>query len=214
MIIQKGDLSIEYDIVIKKIKHAYFHFKDDKILVSKNKYITNEKIAAYILAHFDKFYLRLNQPKKIPTYFGLDLPIKTEIADQFNYTITDTITIYHKAEISSEKAIDQFYKLVLLIKLKTLEPWLVEALKPIGLKPLPTKIKKLKTKYGSCHTKKHEITLNAFLAKLDIIYLKYVLLHEYAHILVPNHQKPFYQVLDKLMPGHKDIQRALKKHHL
>lgn len=214
MIIKKGDLEIRYEIIVKPIKHAYFHFKDDHILVTKHKRISNEHIESYLLTHFDKFYQRLNQQKKIPTYFGLDLKIHTVLSDRFHYTISDDITIYHKETMSLDKAIDTFYKKELENKLKALEPWLMDALKPIGLSPLPTKIKKLKTKYGSCHTRKHEITLNLFLAKLDVIYLKYVLLHEYAHIIVPNHQKPFYQVLDKLMPGHKDIQKALKKHHL
>ena len=107
-----------------------------------------------------------------------------------------------------------FYQQELMRKVDSLKGWLTESLKPVGLSPLPTKVKWLKSKYGSCHIRKHEITLNAFLAKLDVVYLKYVLLHEYAHIIVPNHQKPFYEVLDKLMPEHKSIQKALKKHHI
>lgn len=214
MIVKKGDLIIQYEVVIKKIKHTYFHFKQDKIIVSKNKYISNEKIEAYLLSHFDRFYSRLSKQVNLPTYFGEHLDIKMVNHPKFHYEIGNEIIIYHPESMSNEQAVNAFYKQELTKKVESLKPWLEEKLQPLGLTCLPTKIKKLKTKYGSCHTKKLEITLNQFLAKLDLIYLKYVLLHEYAHVLVPNHQKPFYEVLDKLMPGHKDIQKALKKHHL
>ena len=43
------------------------------------------------------------------------------------------------------------------------------------------------------------------------IYLEYVLYHEYAHKIVFNHSKDFYDILDSWMTGHKNIQKALKK---
>lgn len=213
MIINKGDLQIEYVVVEKTIKHAYFHFKGKTLVVSKNKRISMASIEAYILTHFDKFYKKLNQKIMIPTYFGKELTINFLQSSDFTYVVHDEITIYHK-EHEKEASLKLFYQQELMRKVDSLKGWLTETLKPVGLSPLPTKVKWLKSKYGSCHIRKHEITLNAFLAKLDVIYLKYVLLHEYAHIIVPNHQKPFYDVLDKLMPEHKSIQKALKKHHL
>ena len=81
----------------------------------------------------------------------------------------------------------------------------------LGLSPLPIKLKNLKSKFGSYHIRKREITLNIFLSTLDPIYLEYVLYHEYAHVIEFNHSKAFYHVLDQLMPNHHVYQKDLKK---
>jgi predicted metal-dependent hydrolase len=146
--------------------------------------------------------------------FSKNYPLNIVVGASFSYEISDTITLYLMKETDIEKAIQTLYGYELKKALDGLTPWLIESLKPFHLHPLPTKIKYLKSKFGSCHTRKKEITMNAYLAKLDLIYTKYVLLHEYAHLLVPNHQKPFYDVLDLMMPGHRSIQKALRKHHI
>ena len=86
-----------------------------------------------------------------------------------------------------------------------------EVIGTVGLSLLPTKIKYLRSKFGSYHKKNHEITLNSFLARLNPIYLEYVIYHEYAHVLIFNHSKDFYNLLDKLMPYHRLYQKDLKK---
>ena len=80
-----------------------------------------------------------------------------------------------------------------------------------GLSILPVKLKYLKSKFGSYHRKNNEITLNTFLARLDKIFLVYVIYHEYAHALVFNHSKDFYHLLSEFMPNHKVYQKDLKK---
>ena len=51
-----------------------------------------------------------------------------------------------------------------------------------------------------------------FLAKVDPIYLYYVLLHEYCHLIEANHSSAFYKLLDVLMENHKVIQKDLRKY--
>ena len=96
MIVTKGDLQIEYVVVEKTIKHAYFHFKGKTLVVSKNKRISTVSIETYILTHFDKFYKKLNQKTTIPTYFGKELTINFLQSSDFTYVVHDEITIYHK----------------------------------------------------------------------------------------------------------------------
>ena len=80
-----------------------------------------------------------------------------------------------------------------------------------GLKPCPFKLKYLKSKFGSYHRKNKEITLNTFLARLNPIYLEYVIYHEYAHAIVFNHSKDFYNLLSEFMPNHRVYQKDLKR---
>ncbi|MDX9807204.1 MAG: DUF45 domain-containing protein [Acholeplasma sp.] len=217
MKIEKSGKTLEYVVIHKAIKHAYFRVKDCQIVVTKGPRIPLQVIEKRLWDNFDQFH-ELTQ-KQTKTYdelslFGKNYPLKIIIGAPFAYEISTTITLHLMKESDIEKAIQTLYGYELKKALDGLTPWLIDALKPFHLHPLPTKIKYLKSKFGSCHTRKKEITMNAYLAKLDLIYTKYVLLHEYAHLLVPNHQKPFYDVLDLMMPGHRAIQKALRKHHI
>jgi len=40
--------------------------------------------------------------------------------------------------------------------------------------------------------------------------LDYVLLHEYAHLLVPNHSKKFYDLVGSFMPDYRESIRLLR----
>lgn len=217
MKIEKNGKILEYLIIPKPIKNAYFRVKNHQIVVTKGPRIPLNVIEQRLWEQFDHFHSLTQKTAKNDetlTLWGQTYPLTVVINKPFSYSITETVTLEIQDINQLEQAIQTLYAYELKTKLDELKPWLTEALKPFHLATLPTKIKYLKSKYGSCHTKKREITMNAFLAKLDIVYTKYVLLHEYAHLLVPNHQKPFYDVLDLMMPGHRTIQKALRKHHI
>ena len=217
MKIEKQGKTLEYIIIPKKIKNAYFRVKGHQIVVTKGPRIPLQVIEKRLWENFDQFHSLTE--KQTETYdslviFGQEYPLEIIEGHPFSYQITDRVTLFIPDQKWMIKAIQTLYGHELKRCLDTLNPWLIESLKRVHLEPLPTKIKYLKSKFGSCHTKHKEITMNAYLAKLDVVYTKYVLLHEYAHLLVPNHQKPFYDVLDLLMPGHRAIQKALRKHHI
>jgi predicted metal-dependent hydrolase len=66
-------------------------------------------------------------------------------------------------------------------------------------------IKKLRGKWGFCHTRNHDICLNVELIKKDIKFIEYVVLHELCHILVPDHGPNFKNLLNTHMPDWKKI---------
>lgn len=217
MIIEKDGKFINYVIIPKQIKNAYFRVKNHQIVVTKGPKIPLQVVEKRLLELFDHFYALIEKNQKIEdghTLFGQKYEVEWVEGFPFKYEVSDKIRIWLPHLSDQSRALQTLYGYELKKHLDGLTPWLIEALEPFNLKPLPTKIKYLKSKYGSCHTRKKEITMNAYLAKLDPIYTKYVLLHEYAHLIVPNHQKPFYDVLDRMMPGHKAIQKALRKHHI
>ena len=55
------------------------------------------------------------------------------------------------------------------------------------------------------------VRVNIVLAKAEINYLYYVIMHEYAHTKVFNHSKDFYNLLEKLMPNYKYYDKNIKK---
>ena len=62
------------------------------------------------------------------------------------------------------------------------------------------KIRKMKTRWGSC-TAKNSINLNSWLMMLPDHLVDYVILHELVHTIHRDHSKKFWKALDKITAG-------------
>ena len=69
--------------------------------------------------------------------------------------------------------------------------------------------KYMKTRWGTCNTKAKRIWLNVQLAKYPIECLQYVILHEIAHLAVPDHGPRFAAIMDRYMPTWRSIRKKL-----
>ena len=72
-------------------------------------------------------------------------------------------------------------------------------------------IQRMKTKWGSSNPLKRTVRLNLELVKYSPDCLDYVVLHEVAHFVVPNHNERFRAVLDANMPGWRTIRDRLNE---
>jgi len=70
-------------------------------------------------------------------------------------------------------------------------------------------IQKMRTKWGSSNPSKQSIRLNLDLARFEPDCLRYVILHEIAHFLVPNHNEQFLSILHRYMPEWRTIRAKL-----
>ncbi len=206
----KNNKTLLYHIEIKRIKHTYLKIKQGYVLVTTNKRMVRI-VESFIDKQFDKLYDNISKQIK-PDNKSIQLSGKTYAyvfeKGSFHYEINDTSVIaYGKDSEQTKKAI---YLNEIKRMMATIHQEVLEVVKPYHFSQVPIKYKYLKSKFGSYHKKHHEITLNTILATLEPIYLKYVLFHEYAHTKVFNHSPQFYQCLDRLMPGHKTIQKRLK----
>ena len=86
-------------------------------------------------------------------------------------------------------------------RLKTSIPRLIAAWEPfLGVKVKEWRIRKMKTRWGSCSFRKGRIWLNLELAKKPVHCLEYVVVHEMAHLIEPSHNRRFWGILDRHMP--------------
>jgi len=210
--IKKDERLLPYEIVIKKNKHTYFRIKDGYVLVTTNKKMKH-LVKSYLLDHFDSLYKKVERIKVNIDENMLMLNGQTFLLEfyegLFRYTkLRDKIIVYGKDLESAKKKI---YLQEVKQMMVDIHPKVLKVIKNKGLTELPIIYKYLKSKFGSYHRKHDEITINTVLACYEPIYLEYVLFHEYAHKLVFNHSKDFYDILDTWMPGHKNIQKTLKK---
>lgn len=78
-----------------------------------------------------------------------------------------------------------------------------------GINKPAIQVRKMKTLWGSCSRKHNKINLNYYLYKATPPCIDYVVLHELAHFLYPNHNKDFYDFLTVHMPDWKERKRIL-----
>jgi len=73
-------------------------------------------------------------------------------------------------------------------------------------------IRKMKTRWGVCNIKTKRVTLNFELIKKDIKYLDYVIVHELSHLIVSNHQKEFWSLVEEIIPNYKELRKEMRNY--
>jgi predicted metal-dependent hydrolase len=110
-----------------------------------------------------------------------------------------------------QKLLDRWYRGVLKEAASRLVPlWAAR----IGVSVQRIYYRKMKSHWGSCNYTKQTIRLNTELAKRSPQCLEYVILHELVHILEPSHNRNFYRLMDKHLPGWKTVRRQMNRGEL
>lgn len=178
---------------IKKsnIKHTYLRvISQNKLQIKSNIFFTKndainliEKKQNWILKHINNH--KLNHLNRSQFYY---LGKKYDKKD-FNI---DEIDFFYKNEAKSIiLPIVEQYKKIMNVDLNKIS------------------FRKNKTRWGSCSSK-NNISLNTNLVKLPIELIKYVVVHELAHIRHKHHKKQFWDECEKYMPDSKFLDKQLK----
>lgn len=70
----------------------------------------------------------------------------------------------------------------------------------IGVQVTEIRIKRMKTRWGTCNSEARRIWLNLELVKKPICCLEYILVHEMVHFLERHHNERFRELMDGAMP--------------
>jgi predicted metal-dependent hydrolase len=86
-------------------------------------------------------------------------------------------------------------------RLREQVPALIEKWQPrVGLTVAEVRIRRMKTRWGSCNASARRIWLNLELAKKPEASVEYILVHEMVHFLERHHNERFRELMDSLMP--------------
>ena len=80
----------------------------------------------------------------------------------------------------------------------------------MGLKPKAVKINGAKTRWGSC-SGKGNLNFSWYLVMAKEETIRYVVVHELAHLLEMNHSENFWKIVAQVLPDYKQEQEKLKK---
>ncbi|RAP38909.1 hypothetical protein DID80_01590 [Candidatus Marinamargulisbacteria bacterium SCGC AAA071-K20] len=79
----------------------------------------------------------------------------------------------------------------------------------IKAKPDNVKVKKLKSRWGSCSSN-GDISLNIQLVKAPMTVIDYVVVHELCHLVHLDHSKSFWNLVESILPDYKKAHTWLK----
>ena len=105
-----------------------------------------------------------------------------------------------------ERALDAWYREGLKQKL----PLLVSKWeKVMDLDVAECRIRKMRTKWGTCNTRERRIWISLELAKYPVFILEYITVHEMVHLLERKHNKRFYALMDHFLPEWREGKKYL-----
>lgn len=216
-IVQISNYQIKYTLLIKNVKNVNMRIeKSGEIVVTCNSYIPIEKVDAFVISKFEWIIKNVEQVKRkkkllesdqFYLYLGKKYLIEIIDSNHSGAKFLDNKLIVYKTENDDiGKIIQKFEK---DISSKYFKKIMSEVYKKMALDyPITEpvlKIRNMTSRWGSCIPSKNQITLNLQLIHYDEKFVEYVVLHEYAHLIQPNHSKAFYHVIEKYMPDYKKI---------
>lgn len=71
------------------------------------------------------------------------------------------------------------------------------------------RIRKMRSRWGSCIPAKQSITFNSLLLEKPPESIVYVVVHEFSHLVHPDHSKAFYQFVEQILPDWKSRKEGL-----
>lgn len=213
---------MKVQIIAKNIKHIYIRIKPSKEVVVSVPLRTSQHTIDKLLhdrAHWIEQKLR-GMEAKYPTqsqymegdrlfFLGKAYTLHLVNSNRSRVEIEgNTLYLFGSTSDTKAKIIEQWYK----NQAKLYFEQAIATYHPLINRPIyAVRIKKMKTRWGSCNSTKSYINLNLELIKKPLEALEYVVLHELAHLIYPHHGKDFYALIEKYMPNWKQRAALLKQ---
>ena len=206
-------------ITRKNIKNLILKIKGDgNIYISSPIFLRDEYIYNFISKKQTWIDKKLKENKKkskiIPysycnncqiLYLGSPYFLKLKLSSQYKVYFSNNFLIVETPEPNNssltKNILNSWYQEQGKILFQKI---LVKYLTLTNKKITKFNIKTLKSNWGSCNYNKKIINLNSELMKKNIRFIEYVILHEIAHLVHPNHSKAFYNYIEIFMPDWKE----------
>ena len=222
-----GQVSVQ--IIRKNIKNIHLKvFRSLEVVLSVPMTVQSDWIDSFLKNHVEWIDDQITKYKKASGYnnlssirsgsstqlLGKDVRIYKEASLENRIELDEKKVCMFLKDISDEdlaqRLFDEWWrnKAIEIFQFE-MEKLYQKIFKKYGLDQPHIWVRKMKTLWGSCTPNKNKITLNEYLLKADIRCIQYVILHELAHLLYPNHSKEFYDFLTIHMPDWKERKKQL-----
>jgi predicted metal-dependent hydrolase len=223
---------IPVEIVRKNIKnlHLGVYPPEGSVRISVPTHITDENVRLAIVSRLSWIKKRQDEFKKQPRqtereyvsgeshYFEGRRYLLEVIERQARHELVlksnAKMELFVKPKTSKDNkalVVTNWYRQQLKMKI----PLLLEKWQPIiGKQANDWRVKKMKTKWGSCNIGEKRIWINLELAKKSPECLEYILVHELVHLHERHHNENFMRLMDKFLPNWRLSRDILKSEPL
>lgn len=224
-----GDTELQYILTRKSVKNINLRIKlDGQVCVSASPGVPVSYIDAFIIEKsrfilnaLDQYEHQRNStplPKQYVSgerFAVLENELELKVTESQEESVESDglfifLSVRDKRDIKrKEKLMDDWYQKLEIEVFDEICKDTYEKFKRFDIVYPKIKIRSMKSRWGSCQTQKGVITLNRKLIEYPRRNIEYVVLHEFAHFIHPNHSKEFYQFIEMLMPDWKERKRGL-----
>jgi predicted metal-dependent hydrolase len=227
------DNEIEYQIIRKNVKNMTLRIKNDgSIIITANYRISQKRIEDFMiekkdwilktlnnLEHrtmlgngndliHDKKVVLLGKKVKIVAIQGIREEVKL---------LEDVLCVYSK-ELTNNIRLNQLLSNWISSYTKEVVTSILnevyEKFVPYKVPYPKLRLRKMKTRWGTCSIHTNTITINTLLIHTSRESIEYVIAHELTHFLHGNHSRDFYNSLSLVMPDHTIKRKMLKEYSL
>lgn len=224
--------NIQYRLIRKQVKNVNLRIKPDgRVLVSANRRVPIRFIDGfivqkqnYILSAIARYAEKRSMVEDIPKQYvsgesyellGRRFALKVEEAKAEDvYIDGDAIVlkVKNKEDVRhKETMMSKWLKKYQTEVFGELIHETYELFQEYGVPYPELKVRHMTASWGSCQPKKGVITLNSRLIAAPKTCIEYVIVHEFAHFIHPNHSRQFWDVVTMIMPDWKERKAELRK---
>ncbi|HBR35465.1 MAG TPA: M48 family peptidase [Firmicutes bacterium] len=218
---------LEIEVIRKKIKNIYLSVRppDGHVRMSVPAKMDQETISFFARSKLPWIKKQrakiLDRPAQlVPEYvsgehhflFGVSYELKvteqtgrTQVELDKNQYINLTVPPGSTQERRQKVMMDWYRRQLKAVIPQYLEKWERE----IGVAVRECRVRRMKTKWGTCNIRDRRIWLNLELVKKSPACLEYIIVHELIHLLERYHNDRFYAYLTKYLPTWKQLKKEL-----
>ncbi len=217
--ITKDNIVISYNLITKGVKNINMRIdKNGEITVTANRFVPLGKVDDFVISKLSWVIKHLQNAKRIDAlmnsddyvlYFGKSYPLEIVSNDYNKVSFEENcFTVCVKDESQASGVLESYLD-------KQFIKYMSQRIENIYRRfyadyrlPFPDiKYRKMSKRFGSCTPARNLLTFNKNLIHYHPDFIDYVIIHEFAHFIVPNHSKAFYQVVSKYMSNYKEISK-------
>ena len=183
---------INYIITKKGTKNLYARMDENNVIKVSTPYFVNKKfLEQFVVESYFKLLKKRMKKKNNPLRSGKIKVLSKE------YDIPEIGDLNYFLSISLKNYLKENY---------------LDICNKLGINNPPSVVlKRVKGYLGQYNKKAHKMTLNILIAHLDKDCIEYVIVHELVHIKYMNHQKEFWDEVEKFVPNYKKLRMKCKK---
>jgi len=222
-----GGREIHYTLLRKKVKNINLRIKSDgNVFLSAPSYVPISALENFLISKEDFILSALARAAlyvpEIKEYrngevfriLGEDKILRVEEGEKNTVSLQEGyIRLFVRNTSDTElkrKVLEKWQRELCHDKVLTLCREIYPLFQKRGISYPQIRMRKMVSRWGSCEPQKGILTFNTALVSAPLSCIEYVIMHEFAHFLVPNHSADFYAVLSAYMPDWKERKKSLE----